>query len=278
MRRIGPIEDRDPALIPRLHHHVAPGDRDERPVVRDTILVRGLRRQHLVVALERHPAIVERENGVGAPLRLVEVPALRLSTTAPLVGEEQLGAVVVERRRMPIGKIRVRHRADASRMRRVPNVEQQSVAAARAARETNGRIDSDVMALVGTGPLPGDVEHAVDDCLRVVAQRLTVGRGRRASRRATARLDDAVEQRGREARWQHALRAKEVDDVTPMGPRAVRNARGLGDVLLRLAMLRRRREGIEDPWRAHDRGLLRRGERHLDDFDPEQRAVGVRIG
>ena len=134
MRRIGPVEYRDPALIPRLHHDVAAGDRDERAVVRDAVLVRGLRREHLVVALERHPAIGDGENRIGAPLRFVVVAALRLPAAAPLVREEQLRAVVVERGGVPVGEVRVGHRADAARMCWIADVEQQSVAAARAAR------------------------------------------------------------------------------------------------------------------------------------------------
>src|SRR5258708_39273280 len=36
MLGIGPVEHRDAALIPRLHHHVASGDRYERAIVGDT--------------------------------------------------------------------------------------------------------------------------------------------------------------------------------------------------------------------------------------------------
>src|SRR6266571_8432539 len=52
VRRIGPIEHRDAALIPRLDHDVAARDRDQRAVVGDAVLVGGLRRRELVIALE----------------------------------------------------------------------------------------------------------------------------------------------------------------------------------------------------------------------------------
>ena len=51
-----------------------------------------------------------------------------------------------------------------------------------------------------------------------------------------------------------------------------------GDVLRRLAVLGRRHQVVEDPGRAHDGRLLRMGQRHLDDLDPEQRRVGVLVG
>ena len=53
---IGPVEHRDAALIPRLHHDVATRNRDQRAVVRHAVLLRRLRRRQLVVALELHLA------------------------------------------------------------------------------------------------------------------------------------------------------------------------------------------------------------------------------
>ena len=40
-----------PPWYQRLHHDVAPGHRDQRAVVRDAVLLRRLRRRHLVVAV-----------------------------------------------------------------------------------------------------------------------------------------------------------------------------------------------------------------------------------
>src|SRR5439155_744854 len=80
MRRIGPVEHREPALIPRLHHHGAAGDRNHRAVVRDAVLVRGLRRQHRVIALERHPA-----NGLSTmPCRFVRRAVLSAPVAVPV--------------------------------------------------------------------------------------------------------------------------------------------------------------------------------------------------
>src|SRR2546430_4795211 len=41
-------------ILPALSHDVAAGNRDERAVMGDAVLVRSLRRRQLVVALERH--------------------------------------------------------------------------------------------------------------------------------------------------------------------------------------------------------------------------------
>ena len=115
--------------------------------MRDAILLRRLRRGHLVIALERHLFAADREDRVGTPLVLVGDTAARLRAAAPLVGEQHLRAVVVERRRVPEGEVRVRDGADAPRMRDVVNVEQQAVTSARAAGESDRRIHGDVVAL-----------------------------------------------------------------------------------------------------------------------------------
>src|SRR4051812_22059596 len=69
-----------------------------------------------------------------------------LAPTAPFVGEQHLGAGVVEGRRMPVREIRVCHRGDAHRVRGIADVEQESVAFARAAGEPDRRIHRDVVA------------------------------------------------------------------------------------------------------------------------------------
>src|SRR5881296_606565 len=75
------------------------------------------------------------------PLFLVGGAAPRLPAAAPLVAEEDLRAVVVERRRVPERHVRVRHGVDADRMLRIVDVQQETEARARAAGGTNLRID-----------------------------------------------------------------------------------------------------------------------------------------
>src|SRR6185503_5952712 len=96
---------------------------------------------------------------------------------------------------------RVGDGANANGVRRVRDVEQQAVAAARAAGATDGRIDRDVVALVRTRARAAAgrrrrAEHLRDDARELRAQLGAVGTGRRAA--ATARGDEAVEQHFRE--------------------------------------------------------------------------------
>src|SRR5690606_6999698 len=129
-------------------------DGDERAVVRDAVLEVGLRGGHLVVAVEAQLAVLDREDRVGAPLVLVGLAAAGLRAAAPLVGEEDLRAVVAERGGVPEGEVRVGGGVGADRVRDVADVEQQAVAAAGAAGEADLGIDGDVVALGRAGAAP----------------------------------------------------------------------------------------------------------------------------
>ena len=98
--------------------------------------------------MELHLAALDREQGVGAPLVLVGRAAARLAAAAPFVAEQELGAVVVERRRVPERHVGVGGRVDADRMLGIVDVEQQAQARAGAAREPDLGIDGDVVALI----------------------------------------------------------------------------------------------------------------------------------
>src|SRR5690606_25964196 len=98
---------------------------------------------------------------------------------APLIREQDLGAVVAEGGGVPVGEVRVRDGDEALRVHRVADVEQQAVALARAARQADGRIDRDVVALRGA------VVAAVRSELRgELRQPLPQGRAVRGGRRA----------------------------------------------------------------------------------------------
>ena len=73
--------------------------------------------------------------------------APRRGSAAPLIAEEHLGALVVERGRVPELHVRIGCRIEPLRVCHVADVEQQAVAAAGAAGESNGGIHRDVMAL-----------------------------------------------------------------------------------------------------------------------------------
>src|ERR1700694_6062823 len=108
--------------------------------MRDAILHARLRSRQLVVALEPHGSPRNSEDRIGAPLAWIRRTTLRLHSAAPLIGEKDLAAVVVESRGMPVREIRVRRRAEANGMRGITDVEQQSVATARAACSANRRV------------------------------------------------------------------------------------------------------------------------------------------
>ena len=71
VRGVGEVDDRQPALVPGLHHDVATRNRHDRAVVGHAVLLRGLHCRQLVVARELQLAVDDVEERVGAPLRLV---------------------------------------------------------------------------------------------------------------------------------------------------------------------------------------------------------------
>src|SRR5205814_6828436 len=93
------------------------------------------------------------EQRISSPLTTIGRAALWLTTTAPFIGEENLRPVIVEGRGMPVRKIRIGNRGDADGMRRVGDVEQESVAFAGSARATNRRVHSNVVALRWAGSI-----------------------------------------------------------------------------------------------------------------------------
>ena len=154
----------------------------------------SLRGGQLVVALEVHLPVDNREDCVRAPLRLIGRAALRLSAAAPLIREQDLCSVVVERRRMPVREIRIGRGSNANGIRRIANIEQQTVASARATGQTNSRIHRYVVTLgrTRTGPRARCIaDHLRNDTLNLRAQLGAVS-GRRGAT-AVARFHDFVE-------------------------------------------------------------------------------------
>ena len=279
--RIRPVEDRDAALIPRLHHHIAPRNREHRAVVRHAVLEDRLGRRHLVVALHLHPAVAQGEECIGAPLHLVRGAALRLPAAAPLVGEEDLAAIVIEGGRVPVREVGVGRRIDPHRVGRIADVEQQAVATTGATRQADGRVHRDVVALArargsrarAAAARARCTGHHRDHIGERPAQRRAVGAGGRA--RTAASLHDAVQHRPGELRRQYLFcSAESGGEGTRLlrGCYRLRVRRGIGRSF---TVADRRRQAVEDSWRGNDGRLLRMRQRHLDHFDPEERRVGV---
>src|SRR5262249_663738 len=71
MVRVGKVHNRDATLVPGLHFYIPAGNRNERTVVRHTILGVALRRRHLVVARETQLVILQTKHRVGPPFARV---------------------------------------------------------------------------------------------------------------------------------------------------------------------------------------------------------------
>jgi hypothetical protein len=99
--------------------------------VSHAIFLLGLRSRQLVIALELELLpLHNREDGIGAPFTLVGFTALGLAASAPLIGEKQLAALVVECRRVPVGKVDIRRGSKALGMYRIADIKQEAIALA----------------------------------------------------------------------------------------------------------------------------------------------------
>ena len=107
------------------------------------------RPRHFEVAARLELAVDDVVDGVGTPVERVVGAAARPSTAAPLVRVNDLGAVVVECRRVPVREALVDNLVDPLRLQRVGNVEEDAVAGAGTGRDFEFREHRDVVALVG---------------------------------------------------------------------------------------------------------------------------------
>ena len=118
------------------------------------VLLLDLWGRQLVITAKLELAIDDVVNGISAPVHRVVGAAARSATAAPLVRENDFGAVVVERGRVPVGKALVDDFVHARRIQRIGDVEDDAVARARAAGNPAFGKHGDVVALVGnTGVL-----------------------------------------------------------------------------------------------------------------------------
>ena len=147
--RICEIDKRHSALVPGLREDIATGHRHNRAVVRYAIFFLVLRCRQLVVAAELELAVNDVVNRVGAPGNRVISSATRTATATPLVRKDHFRTVIIERSRMPVGESRIDDFVHARRIERIRNVEDDAVARARPASDSQRREYRDVVALVG---------------------------------------------------------------------------------------------------------------------------------
>ena len=61
-------------------------------------------------------------NGIGTPVEWVKCPASCSAAATPLVSEDDLSAVIIERGGVPVGEARVRDGINTLRVQRVRNI------------------------------------------------------------------------------------------------------------------------------------------------------------
>src|SRR5580658_9898591 len=96
-----------------------------------TILKFRLYGGHFIVGRQFELAIGKLENRIGAPFHRVLCTTPRLSAATPLVSEQNLGARIVEGGRMPEGIMRIADSINTDRMRRIVNIQQDSISRTR---------------------------------------------------------------------------------------------------------------------------------------------------
>ncbi len=168
MLGIGEVHDGDAALVPALDEDVTTGDGKERAVVGYAVLNFGLGCRHLVVGVEGELAVGEGEDGVCAPVHRIGCAATGLGAAAPLVGEDDLAAVVAEGGGVPEGEVGVGYGFDTLGVDGVLDVHQDSVAGACAGHESDGSVGGEVVAAAdGSGvagcAVGGTYLEGVDD-------------------------------------------------------------------------------------------------------------------
>ena len=248
--------------------------------MRHAVLKLCLRGRKLVIPLELHLVVYNREDRIGSPFLLVGRAALRRAATAPFVGEEDLRAVVVECRGVPIGEVRIRDRIQTLGVRGITNIQQDAVPLTGATGESLRRVHRDVVTLPSRcNRIAGLLlrpHHPFNNLGQVRTERRTVSSGRRA--RPAARLHNIVEHRPREVRREHHF--AHPWNICREATLRARVRGGLGPLLainLRLAVTRRHLKSFKDIRPIHDRRVLRMRDRHLDDFNTPQRRVGILV-
>src|SRR5713101_3722007 len=114
----------------------------------NTVLLICLRRGHFVIALKFQLLVDDRKDRVPTPIRRIDLAATRTQAASPLVRENDFRSVIIKGCGVPIREVLLPDRIEADRMNGIRDVEQNSVPRARTRRESNLRINSDVMTLI----------------------------------------------------------------------------------------------------------------------------------
>ena len=97
----------------------------------------ALSRWQLVVAGEAQLVVLQVEDGVSAPLVGIVRTTARAQSAAPLIREHDLLPIVRKRSRVPIRIVRIIYRVHALWIRRIFDVQKNSIARAGAGRQSD---------------------------------------------------------------------------------------------------------------------------------------------
>ena len=109
----------------------------------------SLRGRHLVVTTELKLTVDDVVERISTPGQRILCATARSATATPFIGENHLGAIVVEGGRMPISKTRINHLIQSLRIRRIRDIQQDAIAGASACCQANIWIGCNVVALIG---------------------------------------------------------------------------------------------------------------------------------
>ena len=118
-------------------------------VVCHAVFLLDLRSRHLEVTPKLELAVDDVVDGIRAPRQRVVGAATRPAPPAPLVGEQDLGSVVVECRRVPVGETFVDDRIDTLRSQRIRDVKDDAVARTGPGGNSEVGKGGDVVTLIG---------------------------------------------------------------------------------------------------------------------------------
>src|SRR5215831_10656052 len=150
MVRIREVHDVNATLVPALYVEVAPRNRDEATVVRDAVLLCGLRSRKLEVGVLRQLLVVRAGDDDRVAAQLHDAPGLthRARTAAPLIGPDGLLRIVAEPGGVPALEIvGVCYGGQPHRLLRVRDIDHDGMARACGGEQVERRVRGHVVAV-----------------------------------------------------------------------------------------------------------------------------------
>ena len=109
------------------------------------------------MASKLHLAIDDIVDRIRTPIQWIGRAATWTRTAAPFIGKDYLAAIIVEGRRVPIGKTRVNYLIQAHWIQWIGNIQQDAVAGTGPCSQTNFGKGGDIVTLAGNASALGVV-------------------------------------------------------------------------------------------------------------------------